>query len=73
MQIIPSFRTGGVEQGTLDVANFLASLDLENHICSNGGQMVSYLNKKNIEHHKLPVHSKNFILMPFVAKKLIIF
>ena len=46
MQILPSLRSGGVEQGTLDVANYLASLDIKNYICSNGGQMLSYLNKQ---------------------------
>ncbi len=70
MQILPSFRSGGVEQGTLDVANYLASLDKINYICSNGGQMISNLSKKNIIHFKLPVHSKNFFKMPFNAKKI---
>ena len=70
MQILPSMRSGGVEQGTLDVANYLASLEIKNYICSNGGQMLSYLNKKNVTHINLPVHSKNFFMMPFVAKKI---
>ena len=26
MQVVPALRSGGVEQGTLDVANYLASL-----------------------------------------------
>ena len=44
MQILPALRSGGVEQGTLDVANYLASINKQNYICSNGGQMLSYLN-----------------------------
>ena len=70
MQIIPSFRSGGVEQGTLDVANYLASLQIKNYICSNGGKMVQYLSKKNIKHFTLPVHSKNFLMMPLTALKI---
>lgn len=70
MQILPSLRSGGVEQGTLDVANYLASLDIKNYICSNGGQMLSYLNKQKVEHYNLPVHSKNFLTKPFVASKI---
>jgi glycosyltransferase involved in cell wall biosynthesis len=70
IQILPSLRSGGVEQGTLDVANYLASLDIKNYICSNGGQMLSYLNKKNVTHFKLPVHSKFFFTIPFVATKI---
>lgn len=70
MQVLPSFNSGGVEQGTLDVANYLASLNIKNHITSNGGKMLSYLNKQNINHHQLPVHSKNFLTKPFIARKL---
>ena len=32
MQILPSLQSGGVEQGAIDVANFLASLEIKNHI-----------------------------------------
>ena len=70
MQILPSLKSGGVEQGTLDVANYLASLKFKNYICSNGGPMLSHLNRKYVEHFNLPVHSKNFFMMPFVAKKI---
>ena len=70
MQIIPSLESGGAEQGTLDVANYLAEKGIKNYIISNGGRMLPYLNKKNIEHFILPVHSKNFIGMPLVAKKI---
>jgi glycosyltransferase involved in cell wall biosynthesis len=70
MQILPSLQSGGVEQGAIDVANFLASLEIKNHITSNGGQMLTHLNKKYIEHNLLPVHSKNFFKAPFTAKKI---
>lgn len=70
MQILPSLRSGGVEQGTLDVANYLASLEIKNYICSNGGEMLLYLNKKYVEHFNLPVHSKFFFNIPFLAKKI---
>jgi len=70
MQILPSLKSGGVEQGTVDLANFLASLEIKNYITSNGGQMLSHLNKKYVEHNTLPVHSKNFFKAPFTAKKI---
>ena len=70
MQIVPSLRSGGVEQGTIDVSNHLASLEVKNYICSHGGQMLSSINRKYVEHFTLPVHSKNFFMMPFVANKL---
>ena len=70
MQIVPSLQSGGVEQGTIDVANYLASLKIQNNISSNGGKMVSYLDNKFVRHNLIPVNSKNFFLMPFVANKI---
>ena len=70
MQIVPSLQSGGVEQGTVDLSNYLASLKIRNFIISNGGNLLSYLNKKYVEHSILPVHSKNFFKMPFTAKKV---
>ena len=69
MQVVPSLQSGGVEQGTIDVANYLAETEINNYIASGGGQMLSYLNKRYVEHYTMPVHSKNFLLMPFVARK----
>ena len=70
MQIIPSLSSGGVEQGTLDLANYIADKKYKNIIVSNGGRMLSYLNKKYVSHYKLPVHSKNFFKMPIIAKNI---
>ena len=70
MQIVPSLHSGGVEQGTIDLSNYLASLKIRNFIISNGGNLLSYLNKQYVEHNILPVHSKNFFKMPFTAKKV---
>ena len=70
MQIVPSLQSGGVEQGTVDLSNYLASLKIRNFIISNGGNLLSYLNKQYVNHNILPVHSKNFFKMPFTAKKV---
>ena len=70
MQIVPNLRSGGVEQGTIDVANYLGSFEIKNYICSNGGHMVSYLNKDFVQHLSINVNSKNFLKMPFIAKKI---
>ena len=63
MQIIPSLESGGVERGTVDLANFLAKKNIESSIVSNGGKMQIYLDKRKINHYKLPVNSKNFFKM----------
>ena len=70
LQIVPSLHSGGVEQGTIDVANFLGERNLGSFVVSNGGDMLTLLNKKNTNHFKLPVHSKNILAMPFIANKL---
>ena len=70
MQIIPSLNSGGVEQGTLDLANYIADIEMKNLVVSNGGRMLPYLKKDHVVHYKLPVHSKNFFKMPFVANQI---
>lgn len=70
VQIVPSLESGGVEQGTIDLANYLASINIKNYTISNGGKMLSYLNKKNVKNFILPVNSKNFLKMPFLGKKI---
>ena len=70
LQIIPSLDSGGVEQGTVDVANFIGEKDLGSFIVSNGGKMLTLLNRKKTGHFKLPIHSKNIFSLPFIANKL---
>ena len=70
MQIVPSLESGGVEQGTIDLANYLGDVGINSYIVSNGGKMLLLLNNRRVTHFKLPVHSKNFLMMPIVANKL---
>ena len=70
LQIVPSLESGGVEQGTIDLANFLGEKKIKSFIISNGGKMLNNLNHKMVNHIKMPVHKKNFIFMPILAKKL---
>ncbi len=39
-QILPSLDSGGVERGTIEVANYLSELNLKNNIISNGGRLI---------------------------------
>ena len=70
VQIVPSLETGGVERGTIDLANFLSQKKLSNHIISNGGSMLKNIDEKFTSHYNLPVNSKNFFTYPFIAKKI---
>ena len=61
IQIVPSLLSGGVEWGTVDVANYLSDSEIKNHIISNGGSMTNELNHNYTTHFKLPVNSKNIL------------
>ena len=70
VQVIPALESGGVERGTIDVANYLAELKIYNSIISNGGSLENELNQEFIDHFKLPVHSKNPLVYFNLAKKI---
>ena len=69
-QILPSLDSGGVERGTIQVANYLSELKLKNNIISNGGRLINEINKNYTTHFQLAVHSKNFFTYPAIASKL---
>ena len=69
-QLLPSLETGGVERGVVDLSNHLSNKRIKNHIISNGGNLVKYLNNKYTIHHKLNVRSKNFLLFPLISKEI---
>ena len=70
VRIVPSLNSGGVERGTVDVANFLAEKKIQNFIITSGGKMIKELDKKFIHVHQLPVASKNFFSYPLIARKI---
>ena len=70
VQIVPSLDSGGVERGTVDVANFLAANKIQNFIITSGGKMIKELDNSFIHVHELPVSSKNFFSYPFIARKI---
>ena len=74
LQIVPSLESGGVEQGTVDIAKGLIDNGYNSFVASNGGRMVHILEKYKAKHFKLPLHSKNPItifLNIFKLKKII--
>ena len=70
VQIVPSLDSGGVERGTVDVANFLAEKKIENFIITSGGQMIKELDENFTHVYLLPVSSKNFFSYPIIARKI---
>lgn len=59
MQVLPSLVQGGVETGTIEIATALKKAGIPNIVVSNGGPMVSQLEKIGVPHFQVPVQSKN--------------
>jgi glycosyltransferase involved in cell wall biosynthesis len=71
LQVLPELESGGVEQGTIDLANYLGQKKLGSFIVSNGGKMESFLDLKHVKHFRIPVHSKNILNIFSNARKVL--
>ena len=69
-QVIPSLDSGGAERGTIDVANYLASEQINNTIISSGGRMLKEINSKYVNHFNLPIDSKNPLFFLKLSKQI---
>ena len=72
LQVIPRLGYGGAETGCYDIAHYLPEYNCESFIVTSGGDLIKYVNKKKVKLIKLPVHSKNPILIFFNAIALLI-
>ncbi len=70
LQVLPALESGGVEQGTLELAEFLSQQGLRSSAASSGGTLVECLSKFDVEHFKLPLASKNPLHIVCNAKRL---
>lgn len=59
IQVIPALKQGGVERGTIEIAETLQKAGIPNYVVSSGGKMVAELEKLEVEHITLPVQTKN--------------
>lgn len=65
LQVLPELGQGGVELGTIQVAEALTEAGIKNFVASAGGRKEYNLEKLGVKHFKLPLKSKN----PFVIFK----
>ena len=63
LQIIPSLISGGAERGTVDLAGALAAAGWTAYVASAGGPMEHQLARVGARHLKLPLASKNPLVM----------
>ena len=69
-QILPYLNQGGVERGTLEMAEAIIGEGGRAVVVSGGGQLVSRLLQLGADHVELPVGSKNPLLWPLVRHRV---
>lgn len=62
LQVLPALNQGGVERGTLDIAEGILKAGGKALVASAGGKLELQLKEMGAEHIKLPLNSKN----PFI-------
>ena len=63
LQVIPKLGYGGAETGCYDIAHYLAEQDCGSFIATSGGELLKFVKKNKVKIFKLPVHSKNPLLI----------
>ncbi len=63
VQILPALNHGGVERGTVEMAEAILNAGGRAVVISSGGLLESKLARLGAEHINLPVHSKNIFKM----------
>ncbi len=65
LQVIPKLGYGGAETGCFDLAHYLPENNCKSFLVTSGGELLKYVDKKKVKVIKLPVQSKNPILILF--------
>tara|TARA_Y100001970_G_scaffold288104_1_gene414453 strand:- start:683 stop:1840 length:1158 start_codon:yes stop_codon:yes gene_type:complete len=63
LQVIPRLGYGGAETGCYDLAHYLSENGCSSFIATSGGELTKFINKKKVKLFRLPVQSKNPILI----------
>ena len=67
LQVIPKLGYGGAETGCYDIAHYLYEKDCGSYIVTSGGDLLKFVDKKKVKVIRLPVQTKNPILIFFNA------
>ena len=65
LQVIPKLGYGGAETGCYDIAHYLPEKNCGSFIVTSGGPLTKFIDKKKVKLIKLPVHSKNPLIILF--------
>ena len=76
LQVIPKLGFGGAETGCYDIAHYLPENNCKSFIVTSGGELTKFIDKKKVKLIRLPVHSKNpllILLNTFILIGIILF
>ena len=65
LQVIPKLGYGGAETGCYDLAHYLHENNCSSFIATSGGDLIKFIDKKKVKLFRLPVHSKNPLIIIF--------
>ena len=70
VQIVPQMNRGGVERGTVEIAEAISARGWKAVVICNGGRMENQLRRAGAEVYTLPVDTKNPLKWPAVRRQL---
>ncbi len=72
LQVIPKLGYGGAETGCYDIAHYLPEKNYKSFIVTSGGELIKFIDRKKVKLIRLPVQSKNPLLIFLNALILIV-
>ena len=63
LQVIPKLGYGGAETGCYDIAHYLPENNCKSFIVTSGGELLNFVDRKKVKIFRLPVQSKNPLLI----------
>ena len=73
LQVIPKLGYGGAETGCYDIAHFLTENDCGSFLATSGGELLKFVKKDKVKVFRLPVHSKNPLLIMLNTLVLVLY
>jgi glycosyltransferase involved in cell wall biosynthesis len=68
LQVLPSLESGGVERGTIEIADFLVKKGHNSYVISSGGRLVGELIEKGTKHFLMDVGRKSIFTLLLIPK-----
>ena len=63
LQVIPKLGYGGAETGCYDIAHYLPENNCKSFIVTSGGELIKFVDREKVKLIRLPVQSKNPLLI----------